>query len=59
MFLDKEKGWFKQTGLKKQSLVKTEKIAVIHSSLVKKKLGNLPDEILNAVKEQLRKTMKI
>tara|TARA_B100000315_G_scaffold156954_1_gene145491 strand:+ start:529 stop:924 length:396 start_codon:yes stop_codon:yes gene_type:complete len=42
VFLDEEKDWFKQTGLKKKLLKKTEKIAVIHSSLVKKKIFKKP-----------------
>lgn len=50
---------FNQTGLKKRSVIKTEKIAVIHNSIVKKKLGNLPDNIFVAVKEKLRKTLNL
>jgi len=40
-------------------LIKTEKIAVIHNSIVKKKLGKLPDEILVEVKGKLRKALNI
>lgn len=50
---------FNQTGLKKRSVIKTEKIAVIHNSIVKKNLGNLPDNIFVAVKEKLRKTLNL
>jgi len=40
-------------------IIKTEKIAVIHNSIVKKKLGSLPDDIFALVKEKLRKTLNI
>jgi len=51
--------WFIQTGLKKTSVIKTEKIAVIHKSLVKKKIGSLPDDELIPVKEKIRKTLNL
>ena len=51
--------WFIQTGLKKTSVIKTEKIAVIHKSLVKKKIGSLPDAELTLVKEKLHKTLNL
>ena len=51
--------WLAQTGLKKTSIIKTEKIAVIHNSIVKKKLGKLPDDIFVIVKEKLRKTLNL
>ncbi len=51
--------WFIQTGLKKTSVIKTEKIAVIHKSLVKKKIGSLPGDELTLVKEKLRKALNL
>jgi len=48
-----------QTGLKKTSVIKTEKIAVIHKSLVKKKIGLLPGDALTLVKEKLRKALNL
>jgi mRNA interferase MazF len=50
---------FKQSGLKKASVIKTEKIAVIHQSLMRKKLGDIPPELLHQVKQTLRKTLEI
>jgi mRNA interferase MazF len=50
---------FRQTGLKKASVIKTEKIAVIHRSLIKKELGSLPPELMTLVKVTLRKTLNI
>jgi len=57
--IEKNQPWFAQTGLKKTSVIKTEKIAVIHKSIVKKKIGKLPDEIFGSVKEKIRKTLNI
>lgn len=55
--LEEDVNWFSQTGLKKRSVIKTEKIVAIHTSIVKKKLGSLPENIFTAVKEKLRKTL--
>lgn len=57
--VDEIAGWFHQTGLKKASIIKTEKIVVIHNSIVKKKIGTLPEEYFITVKEKLRKTLNI
>ena len=50
---------FGQTGLKKASIIKTEKIAVVHRSLIRKELGCLPSERMQEVKQTLRKTLEI
>jgi mRNA interferase MazF len=50
---------FNQTGLKKASIIKTEKIAVVHQSLVRKKLGYISSELMGQVKQTLRKTLDI
>ena len=59
LHLSENESWFIETGLKKSSVIKTEKIVVIHSSIVKKKLGKLPDDIFIMVKEKLRNTLNI
>ena len=51
--------YFTVTGLKKKSIIKTEKIAVVHSSIVKKTLGSLQEDIFTTVKEKLRKTLQL
>jgi mRNA interferase MazF len=50
---------FDQTGLKKTSIIKTEKIAVVHQSLIRKKLGYIPSELMQQVKQTLRNTLQI
>jgi mRNA interferase MazF len=50
---------FKETGLKKVSVIKTEKIAVVHRSLIRKELGRLSPELLQKVKEILGRTLGI
>jgi len=57
--VDETTPWFIQTGLKKTSVIKTEKIAVIHKNLVKKKIGSLPDGHLVLLKEKIRKTLNL
>lgn len=59
ILIKENESWFKQTGLKKTSIIKTEKIAVIHDSIIKKKLGRLPDDIFTLVKEKIRMTLNI
>lgn len=51
--------WFEQTGLKKTSVVKTEKITSIHNSIVIKKIGFLPESALTLIKVKLRKMLNI
>ena len=51
--------YFAASGLKKRSIIKTEKIAVIHNSIVKKVLGTLRKDIFDTVKEKLKKTLQL
>jgi len=48
---------FARTGLKKTSLLKSEKIAVIHESVFQRKLGNLPLDLMSQVQEALKKAL--
>ena len=50
---------FKQTGLKKASIIKTEKITVVHQSLLRKGLGSISFELMQEVRQILRKTLGI
>ena len=51
--------YFIKTGLKKKSVLKTEKIAVIHNSNIRRVLGSLPENIFNTVKTKLKKTLNL
>ena len=44
---------FEQTGLKKESLVRTSRLAVVHPSVFTGKLGTLPTEVFNEVRTRL------
>jgi mRNA interferase MazF len=57
--LDEQMEKFAQTGLKKTSVLKTEKITVIHQSLIRKQIGSLPAAILEQVRRVLLKTLEI
>jgi mRNA interferase MazF len=50
---------FHKTGLKKTSIIKTEKITVIHQSLVKMEIGRLSPAWLTLVKKTLLQTLKL
>ncbi|MBZ0191706.1 MAG: type II toxin-antitoxin system PemK/MazF family toxin [Candidatus Kuenenia stuttgartiensis] len=45
--------------MRKTSIIKTEKITVIHQSLVRKELGSLSFELMQQVRKILRKTLEI
>jgi mRNA interferase MazF len=57
--IDEANPAFNQTGLKKTSIIKTEKIAVLHQSLIRRKLGYISSELMQQVKQTLRKTLEI
>lgn len=50
---------FSQTGLKKTSLLKAEKIAVIHQSVLHRKLGVLPSDIMRQVEKALKLALQL
>jgi mRNA interferase MazF len=50
---------FNRTGLKKTSIVKTEKITVVHRSLIRKELGYLSSELMQRVRKTLLRTLAI
>ena len=50
---------FSLTGLKKTSLLKAEKIAVVHESVFQRRLGRLPFDIMQGVTPALKKALQI
>ena len=50
---------FSKTGLKKTSVLRAEKIAVIHESVLYKKLGVIPADIVSQVQVALKKALHI
>ncbi|WP_306343380.1 MULTISPECIES: type II toxin-antitoxin system PemK/MazF family toxin [Microcystis] len=50
---------FSQTGLKKTSVIRTDKIATVNQSVFQQKLGILPSDILNQVQTALKKSLNI
>ncbi len=50
---------FLQTGLKKTSLIRADKIATVNNSVFKRKLGTLPSEKLALVQEALKKAINM
>jgi len=50
---------FPRTGLKKTSLLKAEKVAVVHESVFQRKLGALPSDLKAQVQEALKRALLI
>jgi mRNA interferase MazF len=50
---------FQQTGLKKSSLLRTEKIANVHQSVFQKRIGSLPSELLQRSQSALKKSLNL
>lgn len=50
---------FAQTGLKKTSLIRADKIATVDESVFQRQLGILPTDILTLVQEALRNSLNI
>jgi mRNA interferase MazF len=50
---------FLETGLKKTSIVKVNKIATLHESVFQRRLGTIPLDLLTAVKVSLVKTLNL
>lgn len=50
---------FTETGLKKASLLRTEKIATVHESVFQRQLGDLPPDLLQQTQKALRRTLNL
>lgn len=50
---------FAQTGLKKRSVIRADKIATVNQSVLEKKLGILPPDILLLVQEAVKKSLNL
>jgi len=50
---------FHRTNLKKTSLIRAEKIAVVHKSVFRKKLGKLPLGLIEEVEKALKRALMI
>lgn len=57
--IDQHEADFRQTGLKKTSIIKTEKITVLHKSLIKRKIGQLPLTWLSLVRKTILRTLQL
>ena len=59
VIIDEKSCNFALTGLKKTSIIKSEKITVVHHSIAKQKLGVLPQTLMRQVSEALKKALKL
>lgn len=59
VLIDESGKGFKESGLKKSSILKAEKIAVIHESVFQRKLGFLSANLMGTTLEALKKALLI
>ena len=59
VIVDESSTDFAQTGLMKTSLIKAEKIAVVHESILRRKLGSLPKTFMDKVAVALKKALEL
>ena len=50
---------FSRIGLKKTSVLKAEKIAIVHESVFQKRIGSFPTNMMVQVEEALKKALRI
>lgn len=59
VLIDERQAGFKESGLKRSSVLKAEKIAVLHESVFQRKLGNLSSDLTAHALEALKKALLI
>ena len=57
--IEEKHAGFQRVGLKKTSLIKAEKIAIVHKSVFRNKLGKLSPVLMEDVEKALKKALKI
>ncbi len=50
---------FSMTGLKKSSVIKAEKIAVVHEPVLQRRLGRLPSDLMQQVQTALKRALSL
>ena len=51
--------WFRQTGLKKASIIKAHKLITVEKSFIKREIGSVPAEILEGIYKLLHDLLKV
>lgn len=59
LLLDENSPWFKETKLRVSSLLKLNKLVTVEKSIIKVKLGIIPEEILKEVDKKLKVVLKL
>ena len=57
--IEEQNPGFRRAGLKKTSLIRTEKIAIVHKSVFRNKLGKLSAGLMEDVEKALKRALKI
>lgn len=59
LLIDEKNPHFPATGLKRSSVVKGEKVAVLHRSIVHSTIGSFPSDILRAVSQRVKIALQL
>lgn len=59
VMIDEKSCNFALTGPKKTSIIKSEKITVVHHSIAKQKLGIFPQTLMRQLSKSLKKALKL
>ena len=59
VLIDEQDSGFSQSGLKKSSIIKAEKLAVIHESVFDRRLGTLPSQLAVRTAAALKEALLI
>ncbi len=57
VLIQEEEQDFAQTGLAKTSVVKAEKLAIVHYSVLQRRLGHLSPELMSRIERALKKAL--
>ena len=59
VLIEEKHSSFRRMGLRKTSLIRAEKIAIVHESIFQKRLGKLPADLMAKVEEALKRALKM
>ena len=59
LVIEDQRDDFSQTGLKKTSVLKADKIAVVHESVFQKRIGGFPTTMMAQAQKALKKALRI
>jgi mRNA interferase MazF len=59
LLIEEQRGDFSRIGLKKTSVLKAEKIAIVHESVFERRIGAFPTSMMAQAQDALKKELRI